>query len=970
MSRYKSLKTVCCAAVLTLGLAACGGGSDSDQAAAPDPTPPSLTAAEQLTMAQDAVTTAQAAVAAAQAPAEISAAYGQLAMAQAALAAAQSIPENVLAALRAQLEQARTDLEAAQMLASQKETLDAALAAADEAVAGLSDTSGDADVAAAQAAVMAAQEALAAATELPADDPLRASVSAVGNALTTALDSRTAAMEADRLAQMAAMQTETINGLIAVANAAVTGLDQLTSSGTEVQAARAALAAVTDAIETASALDDAEKAALGAMISMAGSDLMEIETYQASAAGMLAIAEHAVASAQLTVEGLPPTATPADIAVANAALAQAQAHLAQVSLNPQVMQILTQRRLAHLETVAAKRAVVSEVLEAAQTAVDALTDESTDAEVEAARGLVDVAKAALHDSELSEADSAGLSQSIYALDTTVGGIETARAEAAAEAYKTALAGVTSEIATAKTLADALTDESSAADVTAANNAVSTAQTALNDAGLTADDTTTQQAAITALTTTISDGEADRTAHRTMVAEAKVVSDSDAAKTKTKAITAEAGETGDNDAGLGGSGVTATGNDEGAYNLAIKRDRDGTTVTVTVEGATDDADVTFMKYTDLDGAAGHKGQMQTRSMDADDDGNVVTEVALVYTDIDAPVATAFGKVHTLDVRVDGEDATDADPDDALNVVADDLALVKASAFTAPADTVGTTILTFQRAVEDNDGTMDVDESRDAAEIMGTYEGAMGTYKCNAESGDGCTVTVNAMGVVSAVGADDWIFIPADMATVDVDDADYLRYGAWLQRTADKDGATEYNEVQTFAGSSVAATASVAEVEGSAKYEGGAAGVYVKNVFTSEGKIDTAASGHFTADAELNATFGQVEDDNNVGTIAANLLNTLTGTIDNFNLSGGENNEWSVSLQGATGNIVDAGTASGAAQGGGDAGTWNATFHGLATHDHDNDPDTNMVPTAPGSVTGEFDANFSNGSVAGGFGARKE
>ena len=571
-----------------------------------------------------------------------------------------------------------------------------------------------------------------------------------------------------------------------------------------------------------------------------------------------------------------------------------------VSLNPQVMQILTQRRLDHLETVAEKRAVVSESLEAAQMAVDDLTDESTDEDVSDARDKVDMALAALAASGLSEADSDGLSQSIAGLNTTVIGIETARAEAAEEAYKTALAGVTSEIATAKTLADALTDESSAADVTAANNAVSAAQTALNDAGLTADDTTTQQAAITALTTTISDGEADRTAHRTMVAEAKVVSDSDAAKTKTKAITAEAGETGDDDAGLGGSTASAIdAGDAGSYELDIKRDADGTTITVTVNGANDDADVTFMKYTDLDGAAGHKGQMQTRSMDAGDDGNVVTEVALVYTDIDAPVATAFGTVHTLDVRVDGEDATVADPDDALHVVADDLTHVKASKFTAPAGTVGTTVLRFQHEVEDTANT-DEDESMTAAEIMGTFEGAMGTYKCNADSE--CTVTVDTKGVVSGVSTDDdWIFIPADGETVDVDDVDYLRYGAWLQRTADKDGATTYNEVETFAGSEVERSGSVADVEGSAKYEGGAAGVYVKNVFTSEGEIDTATSGHFTADAELNATFGQVEDDANVGTIADNLLNTLTGTINNFKLSGSEENEWSVSLQGATGNI---------------------------------------------------------------------
>ena len=414
-----------------------------------------------------------------------------------------------------------------------------------------------------------------------------------------------------------------------------------------------------------------------------------------------------------------------------------------------------------------------------------------------------------HSYRNSEADSDGLSQSIAGLDTTVGGIETARAEAAAEAYKTALAGVTSEIATAKTLADALTDESSAADVTAANNAVSTAQTALNDAGLTADDTTTQQAAITALTTTISDGEADRTAHRTMVAEAKVVSDSDAAKTKTTAIAAEAGS--DGAAGLGGTGtpVNEDGRQDGAYDLAVEYDG-GLKVTITVEGATEDDDETLMKAADLNGAAGHKGQMQTRSMDADDDGNVVTEVALVYTDIEAPVATAFGKVHMLDVRVDGETATDADPNDARNVVADDLANVKASAFTAPAETVGTTVLRFQHEVEDTTGT-DVDESMAAAEIAGTYDGAMGTYKCNADNE--CTVTVDTKGVVSGVSdANDWIFIPADGAKVDVADTDYLNYGAWLQRTADKDGATTYDEVETFAGSSAANTGSVTNVKG--------------------------------------------------------------------------------------------------------------------------------------------------------------
>ena len=71
----------------------------------------------------------------------------------------------------------------------------------------------------------------------------------------------------------------------------------------------------------------------------------------------------------------------------------------------------------------------------------------------------------------------------------------------------------------------------------------------------------------------------------------------------------------------------------------------------------------------------------------------------------------------------------------------------------------------------------------------------------------------MGVVSDVStADDWVFIPSDGATVDVDDADYLHYGFWLRRTTDADGMDTYNEVETFAGSSAAASGSVADVNG--------------------------------------------------------------------------------------------------------------------------------------------------------------
>ena len=101
-------------------------------------------------------------------------------------------------------------------------------------------------------------------------------------------------------------------------------------------------------------------------------------------------------------------------------------------------------------------------------------------------------------------------------------------------------------------------------------------------------------------------------------------------------------------------------------------------------------------------------------------------------------------------------------------------------------------------------------------------------------------------------------------------------------------------------------------------------------------------------------------NEAGTIAPNLLNTLSGTINNFELQHGEANDWAVNLQG---NIdTGDGTATGTANGGGAAGTYSATFHG-PNEDADNNP------IQPHSVVGEFNASFGNGTAAGAFGAKK-
>ena len=434
-----------------------------------------------------------------------------------------------------------------------------------------------------------------------------------------------------------------------------------------------------------------------------------------------------------------------------------------------------------------------------------------------------------------------------------------------------------------------------------------------------------------------------------------------AATKEMAIEDEAAQT--DDAGLGGSAATATGNDKGAYTLAIKYGE----TSITVEGATDAADEKFMQDMDL----GDGTTMHTRTMDADSDGNIVQEVVVVTTDIEAPKPVAFAKFklvamngttttpQALNVRQDGETMTDEMPYDSLTVTAGtedaNLPLIKSPSFAAAQ--TGSSSVTHEFQPADGDPDTDGDQPRAAAMVPGTYNGAMGTYTC-AVGGDDCTATVDEKGMLTAI-SDGWVFTPDAGATSDEPDYDYYHYGFWLKKITDKDDVLTYDEVETFAGSSVDASGPVSSVAGMAKYEGNATGVYVHTEDRPDGMRKKATSGHFTADAMLTATFGQVNDATDVGTIAPNMLHMLTGTIDNFMLSGGEAQNWMVKLQSTR---SETGTHMGTAKGGVGNGSFSATYYGDVM-------EVDGVTPQPGSVVGEFNAGFTNGSVAGAFGARK-
>ena len=449
----------------------------------------------------------------------------------------------------------------------------------------------------------------------------------------------------------------------------------------------------------------------------------------------------------------------------------------------------------------------------------------------------------------------------------------------------------------------------------------------------------------------------------------------AAGTKVKAIGTEAGQ--DPDAGIGGS---VEQNANSTYSMTITRPRTGTEVKIADTANAGEDDPKFALYMDL----GDGRTMHTRTMEADDDGNVVDEVVIVSTDIAAPKATAFAKVmgQTLDVTTNTMNDTPAVTNEALAVDESTEAvrkLVKSAAFGPGQGTMVTH--TFARYQEDSDNSMEGDQTIEAFETAGTYNGAMGTYRCNNPTEE-CTVTVDAKGVITAM-TDGWIFTPDAGATSDVADANYLSYGFWLKKTTDADGVLTYNEVETFARAMSHPETVGSDVEmvtGSATYDGSAVGVYVKNVLDDQANITSATSGHFVADVELNANFGG-------GGVAANDQFSIGGEITGFVLQHGEENDWAVGLgladfSGRAEGMAPGKSAPGSAHmnmfdgvATGDstaaAGSWNGVFYGSSAEvDHDMNADTAMIRRQPVAVIGEFNANFTDGTTAGAYGANKQ
>ena len=238
----------------------------------------------------------------------------------------------------------------------------------------------------------------------------------------------------------------------------------------------------------------------------------------------------------------------------------------------------------------------------------------------------------------------------------------------------------------------------------------------------------------------------------------------------------------------------------------------------------------------------------------------------------------------------------------------------------------------------------------------YNAIPGTVYC---LGADCSVDANGKLAGSwyfTPGSPDELYVanPAEAGSYMVA-TQYARYGYWLSYTADADD--DPNGVATYAdeGHSTTNTDNLnlaGDAEGNpvtARYTGPAVGISVMN----DSKGAAAASGHFDATVSLTARFGATP--------------TLGGNVTNF-VGNAVNSGWNVVLNQTNLDTTDADLDNGIAYGGAAAGTWTAQGYGpVQTAAEGDDP---AVDHRPEGFFGRFNANMLDGAVAGAYTTRAD
>ena len=335
----------------------------------------------------------------------------------------------------------------------------------------------------------------------------------------------------------------------------------------------------------------------------------------------------------------------------------------------------------------------------------------------------------------------------------------------------------------------------------------------------------------------------------------------------------------------------------------------------------------------------------------------TTTVVSYTDIDDPTAQAYSVYYATNATFLNRDAVTGATNGVLDIDNNDIAtnhelfMLDEPLTTGPYQTVP--------IEHDDPDTTDVETE---SSFDGMFNDVPGTFKCTGA----CMASSDKDGYLSGL-AGTWTFTPdaedleALMVAGVVPDPDYLDFGYWVVATTDADGDVTY-AVGTF-GHGNAVYGSTSQLEGTAEYAGDAAGVYMTKTFDpNTGSAIPGEAGQFTAKAALTAYFMG-------GAVTSNDRFKVSGTITDFvNNDGGtlkysDGEKWKVDLMKGDSELNNgsfAGMTSGGT--GTDPGEYAGNFYGSTTP-------VGAVTPMPSAAAGTFNAHFSNGHAAGGFGARK-
>lgn len=288
--------------------------------------------------------------------------------------------------------------------------------------------------------------------------------------------------------------------------------------------------------------------------------------------------------------------------------------------------------------------------------------------------------------------------------------------------------------------------------------------------------------------------------------------------------------------------------------------------VPTAGSTEDAE-DGQAMMAVKGSEGTLGDWKSMKYAHTDTGTKVTNEAMVYTNRDAAEKKPFATGATF-----GDDQSAFD----TAYTAGTRTLALGDDFAGGDDIAGDKFPTA--------GTTNYTPKSPSTEtiIRGSYQGAPGSYRCSGATGCGATAT--AGGGVTLVGT--WVFVHDAGAMVSISDSAYAFFGWWLN--SNKDGPAMASAFTGKVGLFSDTDEDDAEdaldlsaiTSGSATYTGKAAGKFAIN-----DPLHGGDAGHFTADATLKAKFG----------VAGGA--GVTGTINNF-MANDKEVPWSVALNNNT------------------------------------------------------------------------